>query len=197
MQGDGDSSLKNGDNKYEEINDEDLDCFKMPELSVSRCRIIQIILCSPLPMLSLSGFDRHDCSSPCSSVECEVWIELVLSQIAPHSVHPPQSGPSSSSLPSYLHRCYLLCNFLVIITWPYHERSFLVTYVVIGLTIASILAFWTFRFYFCISVSVFCPESILAFLSRFCASFAVLLCVTPNTHCHTAIYQSWSDDSFV
>ena len=35
MQGDGESSLKNGDNKYEEINDEDLDCFKMPELSVS------------------------------------------------------------------------------------------------------------------------------------------------------------------
>ena len=32
---DGDSSPKNSDNKYEEINDDDLDSFKMPELSVS------------------------------------------------------------------------------------------------------------------------------------------------------------------
>ena len=66
--------------------------------------------CSPLPILSLSGVDRHDCLLPCFSVLCELWVELVLSQIAPHSVHPPQSGPTSRSLPSHLHRCYLLCN---------------------------------------------------------------------------------------
>ena len=49
----------------------------------------------------------------CFSVLCENWIELVLSHIAPHSVYPPQSGPSSRSLPSHLHRCYLLCNVRV------------------------------------------------------------------------------------
>ena len=70
-------------------------------------------LCSPLPILSLYGVDRHDCLSPCFSVLCELWVELVLSQIAPHSVHPPQSGPSSRSLPSHLHCCYLLCNVRV------------------------------------------------------------------------------------
>ena len=74
-------------------------------------------------------------------VLCELWIELVVSQIALHSVHPP--GPSSRSLSSHLHCCYLLCNIRVflLITWPYHERRFWVTYVVIGLTIASLLNF--------------------------------------------------------
>ena len=67
-------------------------------------------LCSPLPILSLSGVDRNDCLSPCFSVLCELWIELVFSQTDPHSVHPPQSGHSSRSLPSHLHRCYFLCN---------------------------------------------------------------------------------------
>ena len=69
--------------------------------------------CSPLPILSLSGVDRHDCLLPSFSVLCELWVELVLSQITPHSVHPPQSGPSSRSLPSHLHRRYLLCNVQV------------------------------------------------------------------------------------
>ena len=63
-----------------------------------------------LPILSLSGVDRNDCISPCFSVLCELWIKLVLSQIAPHSVHPPQSRLSSRSLPSHLYCCYLLCN---------------------------------------------------------------------------------------
>ena len=31
---------------------------------------------------------------------------------------------------------------------------------------------------------LFCPESILTFSSRLCASFAALFCVAPNTHCH-------------
>ena len=90
-------------------------------------------------VMSLSGVDRHDCLSPSFSVLCELWVELVLFHIAPHSVHPPQYGPSSRSLPptfivvtffatfdcslsihsvlayleissSHLHRCYLLCN---------------------------------------------------------------------------------------
>ena len=69
--------------------------------------------CSPLSILSLSGVDRHDCLLPSLSVLCELWVELVLSQIAQHSVHPPQSGPSSMSLPSHIHCCYLLCNVRV------------------------------------------------------------------------------------
>ena len=70
-------------------------------------------LCSPLPILSLSGVDRHDCLLLRFSVVCEVWVELVLFQIALHSVHPPQFGPSSRSLPSHLHRCYLLISVRV------------------------------------------------------------------------------------
>ena len=73
-------------------------------------------LCSPLMSVSLSGV----CLSPCFSVLCELWVELVLFQIAPHSVHPPQVGPSSRSIPSHLHRCYLLCNVRVIVSpFPY------------------------------------------------------------------------------
>ena len=52
---------------------------------------------------------------------------------------------------------------------------------------------WTFHFWF--GLSLFCHESILAFSSRLCASFAALLCVAPNTHCHR--YQTRSDDRFV
>ena len=67
-----------------------------------------------LPVLSLSGVDHHNCFSPGFSVLCEHWFELVLFHIAPHSVHPPQSGPSSGSRPSYLHHCYFLCNIIVV-----------------------------------------------------------------------------------
>ena len=70
-------------------------------------------ICVPLPILSLSGVDRHDYLSPSFSVLCELWVELVLFQIAPHSGHPPQSGPSPRSLPSHLHCCYMLCNVRV------------------------------------------------------------------------------------
>ena len=98
--------------------------------------------CVPLPILSLSGVDRHDYLSPSFSVLCELWVELVLFQIAPHSVqtvHPPQSGPSSRSLP-HLHRCYLLCNIRVFSSrYMAIPRSFWVTYVVVCLTIASLL----------------------------------------------------------
>ena len=68
-----------------------------------------------LPILSrtLPGIHRHDCLSPCFSVLCELWIELVLFHIAPHSVHPSQCGASLMSLPSHLHRCYLHCNIRV------------------------------------------------------------------------------------
>ena len=53
--------------------------------------------------------DRHDSFSPSFSVLGELWVELVLLQIAPHSVHLHQSGPSTRSLPSHLHRCYMFC----------------------------------------------------------------------------------------
>ena len=70
-------------------------------------------LCSPLPILSLYGVDRHDCLFPCFSVLCELWIELVLAQIALPSIHPPLYGPSWGYLPSHRHCCYLLCNVRV------------------------------------------------------------------------------------
>ena len=102
-------------------------------------------LCVPLSIFFLSGVDRHDCLSPSFSVLCQLWVELVSFQITPHSVHPPHSGPSSRSLPSHLHCCHMLCNVRLfsslLITWPYHERRFWVTYVVISLTIASLLDF--------------------------------------------------------
>ena len=69
-----------------------------------------LVMCVPLPILSLSGVDRHDCLSPSFSVLCQLSVELVLFEVAPHSVYPPQSGPSSRSLPSHLHCCYLPCN---------------------------------------------------------------------------------------
>ena len=82
--------------------------------------------CSPLQNLSLSGVDRHDCLSPGFSVLCELSIELVLFQIAPHSVHPPQSGPSSrSSSSSRLHRCYFLCRICVVSSHHTPRKAFL------------------------------------------------------------------------
>ena len=79
---------------------------------------------------------------------------------APHSVRPPQSRPSSRSLPSHLHCCYLLCNVRVFSShhMAIHERRFWVTYVVIGLTIALLL-----KCSFLIRSFLFCPESISAF----------------------------------
>ena len=74
------------------------------------CITILHNICVPLPILSLSGVDRHDCLSPSFSVLCQLWVELVLFQIAPHSVQPRQAGPSSRSLPSHLYFCYMFCN---------------------------------------------------------------------------------------
>ena len=104
---------------------------------------ISAYLCVPLPILSLSVVDRHDWLSLSFSVLCEIWVELVLVQIAPHSVQTPQGGTSSRSLPSLLHciTCFATFVSYLLITWPYHERRFWVTYVVIGLTIASLLNF--------------------------------------------------------
>ena len=90
--------------------------------------------CSHLPILSLSRIDRHDCISPCFSIMCELWFELVFFHIAPHSVHPPQSGP-------FLERVLFPPTFIVVasfatfsssrsllIAWPYQERRFWVTH---------------------------------------------------------------------
>ena len=65
-------------------------------------------LCSPLPILSLSGVNHHDCLSPCFSVVCALWVELVL------YVNPPQSGLSSRCLLSRFHLSYFLCNNRVV-----------------------------------------------------------------------------------
>ena len=98
-------------------------------------------VCVPLPILSLSGVDRHDCLSPSFAVLGELWVELVLFQIAPHSVHPPQSGPSTRSPTFIVVTCFATFVSSLLITWPNHERRFWATYVVIGLTIASLLNF--------------------------------------------------------
>ena len=104
----------------------------------------------------------------------------MLSQIAPHSVHPPQYWPSPRSLPFIVVTFFATCVSSLFITWPYNERRFWVTYVVIGLTIASLLNF-------SFLILPFCPESILAPSSRLGATFTALLCVAPNTHCHNYI----------
>ena len=141
-------------------------------------------LCSPLPILSLSGVDRHDCFPPCLSVLCELWVELVLFQIAPHSVHPPQSGPSSKSLPSHLHRCYCFAIFVsfLLITWPYHERRFWTTYVVIGLTIASVLNFSFLIRYFLVLPSIH--------LNIFTSVVCIICCSALRSAQHSLSYIS-------
>ena len=74
-------------------------------------------LCSTLPILSLSGVDRHVCIYQCFSVQnpssiesshrtvlCELSIELVFFHSNSGSVRPTQYEPSSRFLPSHLHR---------------------------------------------------------------------------------------------
>ena len=115
---------------------------KSPSFSFSQV-VMYAYLCVPLPILSLSGVDRHDCLSPSFAVLGELWVELVLFQIAPHSVHPPQYGPSTRS-PTFIvvrPTCFATFVSSLLITWPNHERRFWATYVVIGLTIASLLNF--------------------------------------------------------
>ena len=43
---------------------------------------------SLLPILSLSGVDRHDRMFPGFYILCVLWISLVFLQIASHSIHP-------------------------------------------------------------------------------------------------------------
>ena len=61
-------------------------------------RLRKTCICSPLPILSPFGVDRHDCLSPCISVLSELWIELVLSQIAPHQIAPSHTSSMLSLL---------------------------------------------------------------------------------------------------
>ena len=95
----------------------------MTTQKITLCIILKFIVysidryISPLlafSSLSLSGFDRHDFISPCFSFLCELWFELVFIHFIPHSVHLPQSGPSSRSVPSHRHRCHSLFNVLVV-----------------------------------------------------------------------------------
>ena len=59
---------------------------KSPSFGFSQV-VMYAYLCVPLTILSLSGVERHDCVSPSFAVLGERWVELVLFQIAPHSVH--------------------------------------------------------------------------------------------------------------
>ena len=106
---------------------------------------IMLTFCSPLPIFSLSGVDRHDCLPLCFSVLCKIWVELVLSQITPHSVHPPRSVwaflevsslPPSSLLLALQHSCLLFSIHGHTTKGVSGSHN-----VVIGLTIASLLNF--------------------------------------------------------
>ena len=83
------------------------------------------IECSPLPILSLFGVDRHDCIYLGFSVMCEFSTELVFFHITTHSVqvHPPQFGPSSRSLPSHFHRCLGLTQEFLLGARMHRERG--------------------------------------------------------------------------
>ena len=100
--------------------------------------------------------DRHNCISPRFSVLCKLWLEMVFFDIAPDSVHPSQSGPSSMSLPSYLHRCYLLCNILV-----FSSHYMAIPWKAFGGDMWWLHRSWSFHFWFGLSLS--CLEPILAF----------------------------------
>ena len=77
------------------------------------------------------------------------------------------------------------------IIWPYHERRFWVTHVVIGLTIASLLNF-SFPI---LPFFLFCHESILEFSSRLCVSSCCsALCSAKHSLQYNTIY---SNDMFV
>ena len=45
---------------------------------------------------------------------CSLRFALGYWLLAPHSVHPTQSGPPSRFIPSHLHCCYPLCNIRVV-----------------------------------------------------------------------------------
>ena len=49
-----------------------------------------------------SGVGSHDCLSPCFSVLCELWFEMVFFHIAPYSVHPHQSGLPQGIFPTVI-----------------------------------------------------------------------------------------------
>ena len=98
-------------------------------------------LFSPLPSVSLFGVDRHDRIYPGFCVLCELSVELVFFHIITHSLRPPQSGPSSGSLPFHVHRCYFLCNILVVSShyMAMPRNAFLGDIYDDGLTIKSLL----------------------------------------------------------
>ena len=84
---------------------------------------------------------------------------------------------------------FVTCVSSHLITWPYHERRFWVTYVVIGLTIASLL-----NFSFLIRSFLVLPW---IHLSIFISVVCILCCSALCSARHSLPYQSWSDDSFV
>ena len=86
--------------------------------------------------------------------------------------------------------CFTTFVSTFLITWPYHERRFWPTYVVIGLTIASLL-----NFSFLIrSFHVLPWIHLNMFISVVCILCCSALCSTQHS---LPLYQSWSDDSFV
>ena len=67
-------------------------------------------LCSPLPILSPSGVDRHDCLSPCFSVLCKIWFEM-YGVVSTRSAHCPSiSVWAFIEVSSLLVRCLSVLN---------------------------------------------------------------------------------------
>ena len=70
---------------------------------------------TPIPTPPKRTTNDSDSDSD-SGVGIVVWFRLRSRnrpRSAPYSVHPPQSEPSTRSLPSHLHRCHMLCNVRV------------------------------------------------------------------------------------
>ena len=87
------------------------------------------------------SMSHHDCISPGFSVLSRVGALDRAGVLSYHSVHPPQSGPSSrkpgnslllevsqyfkkkkKSLPSHIPIFDFLCNIILVSsTWPYHD----------------------------------------------------------------------------
>ena len=107
------------------------------EVGHCRCRIQSMLLslCNLSAHLSSSYPFRHDCasfgSSSCSFISLRT-MSIHLSLGLRRGLFPPTF---------IVVTCFATFVPSLLITWPYHERHFWVTYVVIGLTIAAFLNF--------------------------------------------------------
>ena len=86
-------------------------------------------ICSPLPILSLSRVDRHDCFPPCFSVLCELWSSwCCFKLLRTRSIHLSLGLPRGLFPPTFIVvTCFATFMSSLLITWSYHERRFWAT----------------------------------------------------------------------